>query len=370
MDQAGYDRALAAWQSGGGSSGTPLSFDAWHNTTNIRGQGNAARSAYDKYVNNFNKSGSGGARPDIADYTTSGGNPRFSADVNLSPEQQRLYEQQTQQSIGLSDLASALQSRVGTSLNQNAPGEADFNVQSKKAQDAYYENQKQYLDPQWEQSQKALDAKLAAQGITLGSEAYNTENNNFSRQRQSAYDTAQNNAILQGPQNAQQLFSLNAAARELPLNEFNALRSQSQVQMPSFAAPQPVGAAPTNTSQNTWNAYNAQQNAYNQQVASNNSTTSGLFGLGGSVASALPWATWLAPAAAASDIRLKTAIKLIKKVNGFSLCEFKYLGDDTLYNGVMAQEVELLRPDAVVKMDSGYLAVDYAKIGIFMERVH
>lgn len=292
--------------------------------------------------------------------TSNPNQPQGTANVTLSPEQQQLYNQQTQQSIGLSNLADQLQGRVGDTLNQPGPGSADFATTAKNASDAYYANQKQYLDPQWEQQQKQNNAMLANQGIQMGSEAYDTAQNNFARQKQSAYDTAQQNAILQGPQNTQQLFSLNSAARELPLNEFNALRSQSQVQMPSFAAPTPVSAAGTNTAQNTWNAYNAQQNSYNQQVASQNNQMSSLFGLGGQLGAA-----WLM-----SDERLKTDIRPLKNINGFWFYNFKYLGDDAVYSGVMAQDVQLLHPDAVIVMPNGYLAVDYAKIGMIMERVH
>jgi polysaccharide biosynthesis/export protein len=67
----------------------------------------------------------------------------------------------------------------------------------------------------------------------------------------------------------------------------------------------------------------------------------------------------------ASDIRLKRDItKLTQLDNGLSLYRFRYLWSDTLYVGVMAQEVELLDPGAVVHGPDGYLRVNYARLGL------
>jgi hypothetical protein len=66
-----------------------------------------------------------------------------------------------------------------------------------------------------------------------------------------------------------------------------------------------------------------------------------------------------------SDIRLKRDItKLTELDNGLSLYRYRYLWSDTLYVGVMAQEVERLVPDAVVRGSDGYLRVNYARLGL------
>lgn len=322
--------------------------------------------------NSFSGNGSpSGVMPKLSDFQTAGtGNPQATQDITLSPDQQQLYDLSTSQSIDLSKLASALQGRVGDTLSQPTPGSADFATSSKNARDAYYNNQKEYLDPQWNQAKEQLDSKLANQGITLGSEAYNNENNNFARQKQSAYDTAQNNAILQGPQNAQQLFSLNSAARDLPLTEFNALRTGAQPNIPTFQPTTPSMAAPTNTAQNTWNAYGAQTNAYNQQVAGQNATTSGLFSLAGSAAGAYGQYAALS-ALAASDIRLKENIIRIGMEKGIPVYLFTYKHDKEKipYRGVMAHEVLNVMPQAV-ESDGEYFSVNYPMLGIEFGRVH
>jgi outer membrane immunogenic protein len=70
-------------------------------------------------------------------------------------------------------------------------------------------------------------------------------------------------------------------------------------------------------------------------------------------------------AAVPSDIRLKRDIVLVGHLdNGIGLYRYRYLWDDTVYVGVMAQEVAWLRPDAVVRGLDDYLRVDYGRLGL------
>ena len=72
---------------------------------------------------------------------------------------------------------------------------------------------------------------------------------------------------------------------------------------------------------------------------------------------------FLAPS---SDIRLKRDIALLRRLdNGLGLYRYRYLWSDTVYVGVMAQEVALVRPDAIVRSPlDQYLRVDYARLGL------
>jgi outer membrane immunogenic protein len=67
-----------------------------------------------------------------------------------------------------------------------------------------------------------------------------------------------------------------------------------------------------------------------------------------------------------SDMRLKRDIGLLaRRGDGLGLYSFKYVWSDTVYVGVMAQEVALLYPDAVLRDDlTGYMAVNYARLGL------
>jgi hypothetical protein len=69
-----------------------------------------------------------------------------------------------------------------------------------------------------------------------------------------------------------------------------------------------------------------------------------------------------------SDIRLKHDIVLIGHLdNGLGLYRFVYNGETRPYVGVMAQEVQTVRPDAVTRGADGYLRVYYEKLGLTFE---
>jgi endosialidase-like protein len=67
-----------------------------------------------------------------------------------------------------------------------------------------------------------------------------------------------------------------------------------------------------------------------------------------------------------SDIRLKQDIVPLGRLNnGLELYRFRYKGSDrTTYVGVMAQEVQEIEPSAVWRDHSGYLVVNYDRIGV------
>jgi hypothetical protein len=66
-----------------------------------------------------------------------------------------------------------------------------------------------------------------------------------------------------------------------------------------------------------------------------------------------------------SDIRLKHDIRLLGHLdNGLGYYRFSYNGSDKAYVGVMAQEVQSVRPDAVVRGHDGYLWVNYKMLGL------
>ena len=67
-----------------------------------------------------------------------------------------------------------------------------------------------------------------------------------------------------------------------------------------------------------------------------------------------------------SDIRLKKDFKLVgKSPKGIKIYNFKYLGDDKTYQGVMAHQV----PQASIANEFGYLMVDYSKLDVEFKEV-
>jgi hypothetical protein len=110
------------------------------------------------------------------------------------------------------------------------------------------------------------------------------------------------------------------------------------------------------------NVLNAQTTAYI------NSNDSFLGDLGGALGGAASLYT-----AFGSDRRLKENIREVgvDQRTGLSLYEFNYISDPSQkkYIGVMADEVELVYPDAVVTSDNGYKSVYYAMLGIEFKEV-
>jgi len=74
----------------------------------------------------------------------------------------------------------------------------------------------------------------------------------------------------------------------------------------------------------------------------------------------------LAGAQFMSDVRLKKDIKLVgKSPKGIKIYNFKYIGDNKTYQGVMAHQV----PQASTANEFGYLMVDYSKLDVEFKEV-
>lgn len=66
-----------------------------------------------------------------------------------------------------------------------------------------------------------------------------------------------------------------------------------------------------------------------------------------------------------SDRHLKRDIVLIDQLpNGIGIYRYRYLWSDTVYVGVMAQEVAAINPRAVIRAADGFLRVNYAALGL------
>ncbi|HUC61167.1 MAG TPA: tail fiber domain-containing protein [Alphaproteobacteria bacterium] len=66
-----------------------------------------------------------------------------------------------------------------------------------------------------------------------------------------------------------------------------------------------------------------------------------------------------------SDVRLKRDIEPVGRLaSGIGLYRFRYVWSDELYVGVIAQEVEGVMPEAVLRGRDGFLRVDYARLGV------
>lgn len=202
------------------------------------------------------------------------GSPDRTQTTTLSPELQRLLSGQSNVSNSLTDLANtrlagapqdafslpnnptqyisgnagyktstptftgASGGPIATSFDSGGQVQRGVNTnfagQAKQAQDANYASQTQYLDPQFAQSDQALQSRLSAQGITQGSDAYNEAMNNAALQKQSAYSNARNQAIGAGNAEQNTLFGQSLGAGQFSnsalAQQFGQNQGQAQFQ--------------------------------------------------------------------------------------------------------------------------------------------
>lgn len=254
-----------------------------------------------------------------------------------------------------------------------------------------------FMNPLQTERTSALETQLANMGITRGSEAWNREmranQDQNTRDQLQAFTAGQseanmlfnqdlqsgqfrNNAQQQdyaqqvgldqlGAQLAQsqvgtgvQAGSFNQQLRQQqiaemlqqriqPLNELNALLTGQQVGMPSMPSFTSATKAETpNILGATQMGYNASMDAYNAQQAGLTGAMNGLFSLGS--------------AYLMSDERLKTdKVKLATLPSGVEIWSYRFIDKVQREIGVLAQQVQHIKPHAVIKGADGWLRVNY-----------
>lgn len=292
-------------------------------------------------------------------------------------------------------------------------GANDFSADRTKVEQALMDRMQPYLDKQ----RTALDAKLANQGIRLGSTAYSSAQDDIGRQendarlaniiaagqeqsrlvgmdrdratfenaaQQQKYGqllgratfgnnatqqnfgndnqiNAQNNAIetqrfndqltRMNEQNRlrQQSIDEQFAERNQPINEISSLLGGTQVKDPTWANADTASIPTTDYAGIINQDFANRMQAYQAQQAQ----IGGLLGGIGSIFGAL------------SDRRAKKDIRPAGRLMGHKLHAYRYKGepkDAPKTIGVMAQEVEKTRPDAVTTGPDGLKRVQYGRL--------
>lgn len=366
---------------GGGSS--PSAPDPW-TVAAATTQVNKDTAAYNKALNLNNYTNPfGSQQTSISGYDSSGA-PIYQTNISGNSDLQYQLNNllnQTGKSGSIND--SAIGGLYGLNAQTAGLGQQYANLQNylspdaarnaqQQGQDAAYQAQTQYLDPQFSQQQESLEAKLAAQGLAPGSQAYNNAMLNQNQTKQQAYSNAQNQAILTGSQlgtqNWQnQLAGLNAQAGLIgqqgnTLNQQAGLIGQivgtGQVpygnlqsiagMIPGYSGPATSSINPADIGSYMNNAYQGQLGAYNAKQQGANQFTSGLFGLGGALG-----ASYLM-----SDARTKRDVRRIGEWNGTPVYSYRYVFEKTRRIGVLAQEA----PVAAVRNVGGLLMVNYRSL--------
>jgi hypothetical protein len=198
--------------------------------------------------------------------------PRFTATTSLSPEQQRIFDMNTQTQGNLGGLASDqsafLRDYMGEGREILEPDEA---LRSRAE-----ETLMARLNPQIERDRAAQETRLANQGIGMGSRAYSAAQDDMAR----ASNDARLGAILSAGDEQARDFSLRSAARSQPINEIMALLSGSQVQVPNFQMNRPSPIPTTDNAGIINTNFAQQQENYRNRMAAWNSGWGGLFGMG------------------------------------------------------------------------------------------
>lgn len=203
------------------------------------------------------------------------GNDRWRQDMRLTPQAQQALNQQLDLNQKYGEVANIGFDRARSifenpELDVGALPQRGINV-GQTAQEAILSR----LNPQLSQQEEALRTRLANQGITLGSDAYNRE---MMAQGQRANDLTMQ-AALQGinldQANRSAALQEQAYLQDRPLNLINALRTGNQVQAPQF---QQFAQQATTAGPDLLNAANAQYGAAVDATNARNAQTSGLLG--------------------------------------------------------------------------------------------
>ena len=302
-------------------------------------QTNDATAKYQAEMNMVNQTNPYGSLTYSQTGTNADGSPQYSSTTALNAPEQQLFNTavNTQNKIGTT--ANSLIDNLGTSLS-TAP-----NLDPSKLTGTMMNEFSNYETPIWNQQQSNLDSKLASQGITQGSAAYDNAQNLQARN----VGDATNQFLTMAEPTA---FNQALQAYQAPIQTLGTLLGESQpgsVNSSLTQTPQ-TNITPANISGDIYQSYNAQNQNYQN-------TMQGIFGIGTALAGGLGRIATL------SDRRMKENISRVGTLkNGLPIYVFNYKKDpDGIPQiGLMAQDVEKMYPDAVEEYD-GVKHVNYAK---------
>jgi hypothetical protein len=215
--------------------------------------------------------------------------PRFAQTTTLSPEQQRLYDQQTRLGSDLNDLALSQTQRLADHLGRpiDASGlpsvGSDFSQDRQRVEQALFDR----LSPQLERDRASLENTLVNQGFQRGTEAFTNAMDQFNRQANdqrlavTAHGLQEQQGLVGMEQaNRQRALQEMLALRNQPINEISALMGGGQVHLPGAQAYQGGNIAAADVAGSVYNTAALQQKQYEQQMGLHRQHVAGLYGLG------------------------------------------------------------------------------------------
>lgn len=216
--------------------------------------------------------------------------PRYNQTTTLSPEQQNLYNLNTQTQANIGQIGVDQSRRIGDLLGKPVDLSGltidpnSFSADRANVEKAMFARQQPGMD----QRRAALENNLTNQGFQRGTEAFTNAMNEYGQQENDMRLAITERGL--GEQQGMYGMASDAAGREMqrrlqerntPINEITALMSGSQVSMPNVAGYNAPTIAGTNLGSNVYNSAAIQQQQYQQQMAQQNAMMGGLAGLGG-----------------------------------------------------------------------------------------
>lgn len=289
--------------------------------------------------------------------------PQYTATTALSDTAQQRFDTTNAAQQNMANIAKLLSGRieneagnpVSTDGLPELPGSGGYEQSRKAVEDAIYSR----LNPQMERARAAQETALANRGIRPGSEAYDRAMATLGQTE----NDARMQTVLAGGQEQSRLAGLDSSARAQllqeryqsandPVNRLSALLSGSQVNTPQYQTYTPQGMATTDVAGLINQNFAQQMQNYGIKNSNYQQAMGGLFDLASAATTKY------------SDVRLKKDIEPAGQVDGHNIYQYRYKDEDEStpkHTGVMAQEVERTRPDAVIDTPRGK-AVNYGKL--------
>lgn len=273
----------------------------------------------------------------------------WSQQITLTPDAQQALTNTMKTQAGLSGLQGQALGGVAQTLASNPFDKSQLPARpinaGQTAQDALMSR----LTPQVDLENKQFEADMANRGLAQGSEPYLAAKRSLSNTQVDRQMQAAATGISVGNDSRNQAIQEQGYYANAPLNYLNGLMSGSQVQTPQFQSTPNVMSNAPNYQQAVTNQYQGQLNAYNAQTGSDNSTQQGL------MQAAMLAAMFL------SDRRLKSnVVRVGTHPYGIGIYEYDIGGHRQ--RGVMADEVERVKPEAVVMGPDGLKRVNYGML--------
>lgn len=244
-----------------------------------------------------------------------------------------------------------------------APSIADFEGIAQGVTDQIYDRGMERLDPLQQRNMRRREIELANRGLGMNSQAYRTAMTDLNQAQQDERRNLLSQAILAGMSEAKDLVRIGETQRAARFGETGAVTGGINAQL--FGNVAGINSAGIRQGVDALNAQRFQdaQKRRTQFLGGLASAGASLYG-GGATGGG-------GAAAAASDERLKEDIKYLgTSPQGYKKYSFKYKADPSkTYQGVMAQDIQKIKPEAVIVKD-GYLAVDYSLLDIEFKEIN